>query len=378
MLDNWVMVTANELVELRMIAQGFVTAPFATPAAAAAHLSASQGQHLGGVIASRALRTTSGARADVVSAFARGEIVRGYPMRGTVFAVAADDLAWQLALTGPRQLASAKRRRIEHGLDELVPQAAELARAAIAASPDRAITRAALGEAWEANDIPTDSGRLYHLVFTLMARGDVAYGPLRGSDHLLVDAHEWLPGSSSLEARFNSDERAALGHWLRAYLTGHGPATLRDFAWWTKLPLGRIRAAEAEATSELEAYGELEGETRWGRAGLREERERIGAETLAVGRLLPPFDELVLGYPDRHYIVPAEHHARLVPGNNGVFRPSAVRRGAILGTWSAKQRAAGREFLLESFAESVSEAARAEFARAFASYPHPEPDAAGE
>lgn len=372
------MVTANELVELRLIAQGFVTAPFARPRDAATHLSASQGQHLGGVIASLALRTQGGARADVVAAFACGEIVRGYPMRGTVFAVAADDLAWQVALTGQRQLASAKRRRIEHGLDELVPRAAEIARATITAAPEGATSRSALGEAWEAAGIPTDSGRLYHLIFTLMARGDVAYGPLLSSEHLLVDTHEWLPAGSTLDARFNGDEAAALVHWLRSYLTGHGPATLRDFAWWTKLPLGRIRAAAPEATAGLETYGELEGETLWGRAGLREERDRIGAEALALGRLLPPFDELVLGYPDRHYIVPAEHHARLVPGNNGVFRPSAIRRGAILGTWSAKQRAAGPEFVLEPFAGSVPKAAQAEFDRAFASYPHPDRDAAGE
>jgi hypothetical protein len=61
-----------------------------------------------------------------------------------------------------------------------------------------------------------------------------------------------------------------------------------------------------------------------------------------------------------------------------VFRPSAIRRGAILGTWSAKPRASGPEFLLEPFAGSVPKAAQAEFVRAFASYPHPDTDAPGE
>ena len=39
------------------------------------------------------------------------------------------------------------------------------------------------------------------------------------------------------------DRIAAVAEFLRRYLTSHGPATLRDFAWWTKLPLGEIRRA---------------------------------------------------------------------------------------------------------------------------------------
>lgn len=370
--------SARELVELRLIAQRLVGEPFPTVREAAAHLSASQGQHLNGVLASLAQRTASGTWADAAAAFGRGEIVRGYPMRGTVFAVAAADLAWQTALTGQRQLDGAKKRRIEHGLDEYVPRAIDVARSTIAAAPERGVTRQALGDAWVAAGIPTDAGRLYHLVFTLMASGELAYGPLTAQGQLLVDARAWLPADSTLEARFNGDEGAALAHWLRSYLVSHGPATVRDFAWWTKLPLGRIRAAAAEATAGLEAYGEAGGETRWGRPGLQDDRAALGAKELDRGRLLAPFDELVLGYPDRTYLVPAQHEEKLAPGRNGVFKNALLRRGEIVGTWKAKARAAGPELVLEPFGASLPKTAQGEFAREFASYPHPDRDAAAE
>lgn len=372
------MVSNRELVELRLMAQRLVGEPFGTVRESAAHLSASQGQHLHGVLASLAQRTADGTWASVVAAFGRGEIVRGYPMRGTVFAVVAEDLAWQTALTGQRQLDGAKKRRIEHGLDELVRQAIDVARATIAAAPEAGVSRQALGEAWAAAGIPTDAGRLYHLVFTLIASGELAYGPITAEGQLLVDARAWLPADSTLEERFNGDEGAALAHWLRSYLVSHGPATVRDFAWWTKLPLGRIRAAAGEATAGLEAYGEAGGATLWGRAGLREERAALGAKELDRGRLLAPFDELVLGYPDRTYIVPARHEEQLAPGRNGVFKNALLRRGEIVGTWKAKPRAAGPELVMAPFAASLPKAAQAEFARAFARYPHPDRDAVAE
>src|SRR5699024_9030094 len=54
----------------------------------------------------------------VLGAFDRGEIVRGYPMRGTVFAVAADTLAWltQLCAAGP--IRAATKRRPALGLED--------------------------------------------------------------------------------------------------------------------------------------------------------------------------------------------------------------------------------------------------------------------
>lgn len=49
--------------------------------------------------------------------------------------------------------------------------------------------------------------------------------------------------------------------------------------------------------------------------------------------LIPGFDELVLGYADRTATVPAEYAERIVPGGNGIFRPTVISRGRAVGTW---------------------------------------------
>ena len=92
------------------------------------------------------------------------------------------------------------------------------------------------------------------------------------------------------------EDDAALAELLRRYLTSHGPATLRDFAWWTKLPITKIRRAFATIADEF--VGDDSDEGRYWRQTLDDEVDAAGdaAEGLF---LLPGFDEIVLGYPDR-------------------------------------------------------------------------------
>ena len=60
-------------------------------------------------MASLALRTAGGSIDTVLTAFANAEIVRGYPMRGTVFAVAAADLRWLTELCAGSELRQSDR-----------------------------------------------------------------------------------------------------------------------------------------------------------------------------------------------------------------------------------------------------------------------------
>lgn len=48
---------------------------------------------------------------------------------------------------------------------------------------------------------------------------------------------------------------------------------------------------------------------------------------------LPGFDEYLLGYKDRSLMLAAEHKQAIIPGGNGVFQPTVVRGGRVIGTW---------------------------------------------
>ena len=56
--------------------------------------------------------------------------------------------------------------------------------------------------------------------------------------------------------------------------------------------------------------------------------------------LLPGFDEYLLGYRDRSAVLDPAHRDLVVPGGNGVFKPTIVAGGQVVGTWSraVKQR----------------------------------------
>lgn len=335
-----------------------------------------QGQDLPGVIASLALRT--GGRIDpVLDAFTAGNIVRGYPMRGTVFAVAARDLRWMTQLCAGPAIRAATARRPGLGLDEADVETARAALVDVTAGrsePGRGggVPRGELFEAWNAAGIDTTGGRGYHLLVHLISTGTAAYGPWTGTDTAVVDAATWLPAGSGLDERFNGDRTAATAELLLRYLQSHGPATLRDFAWWTKLPLTTIRSALPLIDDRLETVT-IPGtdEPAYLRPGLLD--AYAGAERAAMRELLlPGFDELMLGYPDRLALMEPHAHDALVPGNNGVFKRSAIRRGQVVGLWTRKGPAGRRTLVLDPVAP-ISPAQEKRFAKLFAAFPYTAP-----
>lgn len=362
------------LGRLRLVAQGLVTRPYARPVDAVAASVAMQGQDLPGVLASAALRTTSGRVADVVADLDAGRLVRGYPMRGTVFLQSADDVTWTTELcAAPSLRAAAARRRQLELTDADLDRAREVSLAFLADGPR---SRADLFARWEAAGLSPTGGRGYHALFVLLGEVTLVYGPWNGTDQDVAIARDWLPTGGTLEARFNSDRVAATAEMLRRYLTSHGPATIRDFAWWTKLGLKEIRSALPLVEADLESdaasgaasdAANSSGEPRYWRPGLLDEAAALG-RTTAAPLLLPGFDEWVLGYADRLFAMTDDEHAALVPGNNGVFKKSVVRNGRVVGTWTRSGRAGQRRLELTEFAPH-SPRQRATLERLFAGYP---------
>jgi hypothetical protein len=53
-------------------------------------------------------------------------------------------------------------------------------------------------------------------------------------------------------------------------------------------------------------------------------------------RLLPGFDEYLLGYRDRSVVLAPEHSDAIVPGGNGRFKATIVADGEVIGTWGRR------------------------------------------
>jgi len=278
-----------------------------------------QGQDYAGGLWSIGLRTASATRRSIEKVHETGAFVRSWPMRGTLHFVADDDLPWMLSLTGERMVRAAEGRRRRLELDQTQFDRAEsIARERMAGGAT--ISRSELFAAWEQSGLPTTGQRGVHLLAQLAQTSVI----------VLVGQHDW----ALLEHRVPSPrlpERAdALREFALRYFSSHGPATERDFAWWSSLTLTDARAGIAAAREQLDEL-ELDGARYYLRPGLEPAPSAV--------RLLPGFDEYLLGYSDRSAPLSGAGTAVIVPGGNGMFRSTVVVNGEVVGSWGRTQRA---------------------------------------
>ena len=358
-----------QLAGRRLVAQGLIEPRHGSVRDVVLAFGAMQGQDLPGVIASVALRLPVLEVAQVLEAFNTGEIVRGYPMRGTVFVVPAADVTWMTQLCAGVPLRAAVGRREAIGLtDASVDAARESLLEALAEAPG-GLSRPEVAALWEREALGLGRPHVYHLLTLFMHEALLCWGPWNGTEQNVVSAAAWLPAARTLEDRFNGDEVAACAVLLERYLLSHGPATLRDFAWCTKLPLRTIRAALPLISDRLESDG-AEEPSFW-RPGLLENIQALGS-LVDQPLLLPGYDEFILGYPDRKFAMTAEQEQLLVPGNNGVFRRSAVADSLVKGFWRRGGRPGRRSLTIEPFGKTLVRHHKA-WERRFRDFPFPLP-----
>jgi len=252
-------------------------------------------------------------------------------MRGTLHFVAAPDVRWMLSLLAPRVIATSARRMRQLGLDDGgVSRAREAFVRALQGG--HRLTREEMRRVLEDAGVDTSGQRGYHLLWRCAVEGLICPGNRRGKQDTFVLLDEWVPSTRSL-AR---DE--ALAELARRYFTAHGPATVRDFAWWSGLAAADARLALELAADHL-ARDDVDGVGYW--SSLRAPAPRA-APTRA--RLLPAFDEYLVGYTDRGALLDPVR-ARQVNAGGGLLGPTVVLDTRIGGVW--KRRLAGKAVAVE-------------------------------
>jgi hypothetical protein len=142
-------------------------------------------------------------------------------------------------------------------------------------------------------------------------------GPRRGKQSTYALLAERAP----IVERLSHDE--AVAELTKRYFRSHGPATARDFAWWSGLAAADIKRGLEICKARSEVVG---GRAYW-TTGDPPVGDRMGAGV----HLLPSYDEYLVAYRDR-VAVPRE------AGSRGVLQPAIVDAGQIIGTWSVARR----------------------------------------
>ena len=311
----------NERIAARRLANQRITKPGPRdPADIVAWFGAVQAQQYPAAKWALALRMPDGTTdARIERAFDEGRILRTHVMRPTWHFVAASDLHWMLELTAPRvhqALAFATRY---YGL-ELPTRLHATTLFERALSDGHYLTRAELGAHLGRAGLAVKGIRLALLTMHAELERVICSGPQRGKQPTYALLGERAPRPT----RRSRDE--ALAELTERYFRSHGPATVRDFAWWSGLPT-------ADAKRGLEMTGArrrmIDGHTYW-----TLDRLKPGETRRALVHLLPIYDEYFVAYRDLD-AVPRR------AGSRGALEQALVVGGQVAGTWKTARKADG-------------------------------------
>lgn len=251
-------------------------------------------------------------------------LVVGWLNRGTLHLVRSEDWGWLHALTAHRQANSNRRRLAEEGVSPAsIERGVETIRRALAA--EGPLTRPALKERLDSADVPTAGQALLHLLFRATIECDILRGPMIGGKQAFMLAEDWLGPQRAV------DRESALAELARRYLIGHGPATDRDLAKWAGLPLGQARTGLKQIASELRE--EPTGQVSLAKTSAGIADERSAPPPLPSPRLLGAFDPVLHGWASRDFLIPGARERKVVT-INGIFRPTMLVEGQVVGTWT--------------------------------------------
>lgn len=248
-----------------------------------------------------AARTTTADADDLAGLLAAGDVIRTHVLRPTWHYVGRDDVDWLTALTGPRNntlITTQLTRDLEFPasqLDRLCAAVLDI----LAATPDLTRDDIATALRQRVPDLAErTSGRVMMLLMAHLELDRlVCSGRPRDGEHTYALYRDRV-GSRIDPSAFDRDE--ALARLALRYFTGHGPATVKDLAYWATLPVTDARRGLESVRDRLSSF-KHDGRTFWHAPG-----EPPSDSGHPDGHLLQLLDEIYRGYQDSRWVLDSE------------------------------------------------------------------------
>ena len=315
----------------RLINHQLVRTSFTSPLDVVKWMGAIQAQDYLGSLWAIGSRIQSATEQDVEQAIADRSILRTWPMRGTIHFVPSKDARWMVDLMAARQIERAQGRYRKLDLNEEVfHRAREIFGKALEGEKLR--TRGELYALLEKEGIATGNSRGLQIIGRLAQEGLICFGPRNGKQPTFTLLDEWVPNLRILHR-----EEALAGLALRYFLS-HGPATIRDFVWWTGLKVADAKAGLEAIKSHLIRESIGGANYWWG------ESQQSISPNLPSLHLLPSYDEYMVGYKDRSAVLDPRSAWMSAPENH--LRSVLLVNGEVTGAW--KRTFQDGEVLLET------------------------------
>ena len=327
---------------------------FESPKAIVAWMGAMQAQHFEMSKYAIGARLQDATKTLIETAMDKGEILRTHILRPTWHLVAQEDIRWMMELTGPNinKLTLSMNRQMQ--LDEaLFKKSAKIIQKCLEGG--KAMTRKEIMAELEKKGISTKSYSAAMFMFRAETDMLVCSGPMRKKETTYALFEERVPASPAIS------REEALAKLISRYLHSHGPATVKDFSWWSGLTLTDAKKALALVQKDF-LSAVVDGESYW-----FSDNQGALMPNASTIQLLPAFDEFLVSYKSRDSTIKKEHQAKAFSGKNGYFQPIIVQNAQVIGTW--KPSGTGKNASLSyDFFEKGTKAQEKEMEKAVAHY----------
>ncbi|MFA0834058.1 MAG: winged helix DNA-binding domain-containing protein [Methanobacterium formicicum] len=298
----------------RLHNQQLINTSFKEPDELISHMGAIQGQDYSGAKWAVGLRLPGVHDSQVEKAFADKTIFRTWLMRGTLHFVTAKDIRWMLELLAPRIITSNMRRYWELELDEkTLKHGNNVLKEALEGGNE--LNRKELLAILQKRRISTEGQRGAYLLQRASLDGFICQCGVENNNPI------YMSMDSVPKTRVKREE--ALAALTRCYFKSRGPATIRDFMWWSGLLAADAQAGIESVASEF--IQERIGDAIYWHSGSKPEMP-----DMQVAHLLPTYDEYLFAYRDRSASVNLK---KTINGLKNRYRPTIALNGQIIGTW---------------------------------------------
>jgi hypothetical protein len=313
-------VDSQEIAHRRMHNVRLSGTPFEDPEEVVRWFGAVQSQDYGPAKWSIGQRTSVLTDAAMDRLFAEGAILRTHVLRPTWHFILPEDIRWMLDLTAPRVQAINGHMYRQLELDDALRQKATSLLAGALRSGNR-LTRGELEAVLTGAGVATPGIRLGYFLMHAELTGVICSGGLQGKQHTYALLDERAPSARSL----TPDE--ALAELTLRYFSSHGPATAKDFRWWSSLTLAQIKKGLDLVAPRLE-HAVVDGVTYWFAASAPP--PKVPSPTV---HLLQGYDECIVGYTESKYILDATRTVRSLTERRSLFNGVIILDSQVAGHW---------------------------------------------
>lgn len=320
------MLTNADLIRQRLLNLQIAECNFSKPEELVYHLGAMQSQDWNMAKWAIGLRMPHLKETDIEKAFNEGKILRTHVMRPTWHFVHPKDIRWLIQLTGPRVEAFNKTYYRKHGVDDkLVKRGKDIILKALEGK--NFLTREQLNEELRKKKSNDNNFQEMLIIMKMELEGLICSGPRIGKQFSYALMDERVPKSKS----YTNEE--ALGMLTKKYFSTRGPATLKDYSWWSGLSMKEVREGiemqksifTKESVDKTDYY-------------FIPNNDKLTAKHQTTF-ILPDYDEYGISYKDRSAYLPKID----TPINTYHY---FIVNGVAGGTWHKNVK--GKSFVIET------------------------------